>query len=168
MNTRIILSGLFSILFGALINAQEIPSFSSDEEKQKWIDENESQYLELQKTTNSIATFSTEASDSSNYRKLEAANFPTLINTGNPELDAQNYQKAKLNWIAQNERAYRDIIQNEDRVIILSKEEFDMVSEEKKELIRNSSNYMIIDSSTNRVSFDKNEVNNPSSATSVD
>jgi hypothetical protein len=56
-------------------------------------------------------------------KKNEKINFPVFINTGNADLDNENYKKAKDAWVLANPEKYKQMIST-NSLIVISKEEF--------------------------------------------
>ncbi len=56
-------------------------------------------------------------------KQNEKINFPVFINTGNADLDNENYKKAKDAWVLANPEKYKQMIST-NSLIVISKEEF--------------------------------------------
>ena len=69
-------------------------------------------------------------------------NKPVYIDTGNPEEDQRKYKEAKEKWIKEHPEEYQDM-QKADKIII-SKSEFDDMSEEKRKHILSQPDKYII------------------------
>lgn len=61
--------------------------------------------------------------------------FPKFINTGNPELDNQKYKESKEAWILANPEVYQRM--NSNKLIVVSKTEFESMPIEKQNDIKN-------------------------------
>ena len=73
-----------------------VPVFQSEVERQEWIKNHPEEYqLMLSKK---VATANKE---------ILPSDFPKFVNTGNPELDNQNYSKLKQEWISTHQEEYK-------------------------------------------------------------
>jgi len=89
---------------------------------------------------------------------------PAYQDTGNPELDAQNYKKAKEEWITKNPAAYQKMIsassntkvKNENRstLIKISSEEYEKLTPEKQIFIKENTHlYTIVEGKNTSVVY---------------
>ena len=80
------------------LRAIEVPKFANESERQEWILKHPEEYHFL------IGSFKKEGVDS---QSSLPSDFPKFINTGNPELDNQNYAKQKALWINEHPELYK-------------------------------------------------------------
>jgi hypothetical protein len=76
----------------------QVPQFANEAERQEWILSHPDEYHFL------IGSNKKEAIES---KEVLPSDFPKYINTGNPELDNQNYSKQKEKWVIEHPEAYK-------------------------------------------------------------
>ncbi len=76
----------------------QVPQFANEAERQEWILNHPEEYHFL------IGSFKKEGVESQSPLPND---FPKFINTGNPELDNQNYTKQKALWINEHPELYK-------------------------------------------------------------
>lgn len=107
------------------VSAQEMPNFTTPEEKSEWISKNPDLYqkmIEKGKQVNmnehkqSLIQGAVSTSLISNAEikrtKVEEDGFPSYIDTGDEVKDEDNYLKAKKEWIERNPKKYEKLIRN--------------------------------------------------------
>jgi hypothetical protein len=76
----------------------QVPQFANEAERQEWILKHPEEYQFL------IGSFKKE---DVNGQSSLPSDFPKFVNTGNPELDNQNYSKEKAIWINEHPDLYK-------------------------------------------------------------
>jgi hypothetical protein len=87
---------LFLLVCGTSAFSQEMPKFSNPEEKEAWIKAHPVEFEEI----------ITKEKNPSQAKEMDFWDLPVLVNTGNPTIDAENYQIAKSKWIAEHPDLY--------------------------------------------------------------
>lgn len=93
---------------------KKVPEFKNEKQKQDWIKENPEKYLEMggklseeqeKQIKNQELLKKEQEKQISEKRDLsvvkeETPAFPKYVDTGNPQLDKENYEKQKADWYA--------------------------------------------------------------------
>lgn len=107
--TKIIFCGAITLFTSFSVLSQEqntkeelrtiqMPDFQSAAERQDWINKHPNEYQFL---------VDSEKKDVITSNEILPNDFPKYVNTGNPELDNQNYSKQKEKWIMEHPEAYK-------------------------------------------------------------
>lgn len=92
--------------------ATTMPTFSTPEEKEKWISEHPAEYAQIQKAAteqNAPVQTTNEEPNTTVTEHVVPAGFPVYVNTGNKEQDDENYAIAKSKWIAEHPAEYEQM-----------------------------------------------------------
>lgn len=105
---------LLLIFTGTLAFSQEMPTFSNDQKKEAWIKANPSAYERILSNNANIVVTNTTVVAQPAPSKVDLPSFPQYVNTGNEDLDKQNYEAAKAEWVKNNPAAYQEAQKQEN------------------------------------------------------
>ena len=86
-----------------------------------------------------------EANQHATSKLIVAPGFPAFRNTGNPEVDTQNYREAKEKWIHDNPELYKSLTSEKKGTITrIPRAKFERLSIEKQdEILKQPDKYIV-------------------------
>jgi hypothetical protein len=97
---------LLVIITGTTAYSQEMPTFKTDQEKEAWINANPAAYERITTQNATTVVPNTTVIAQPAPSKVDLPGFPQYVNTGNEDLDKQNYEAAKTEWVKNNKEVY--------------------------------------------------------------
>jgi hypothetical protein len=79
---------------------KKVPEFKNEKQKQDWIKENPEKYKAMGGNLSEEQEKQIKEKEALKKANSEMPEFPKYVDTGNPQLDKQNYEKSKADWYA--------------------------------------------------------------------
>jgi hypothetical protein len=105
---------LLVIITGTTAYSQEMPTFKTDQEKEAWINANPAAYERITTQNATTVVPNTTVIAQPAPSKVDLPGFPQYVNTGNEDLDKQNYEAAKTEWVKNNPAEYQQAQKQEN------------------------------------------------------